>query len=205
MSNSGKGSETHPRRPCGLSMLGVLIVAVLLLVVFVFCTWSYLGRSRVSRVVATRCMRDSISLALAAYHCEFGCYPPPTGWVKLDGMTRPFGLGETAEADSLHRYLCSPLSHPVTGRIVEPFLPAAPRFSVPANPPSGPTRIVVDLFGHPFRYDIVQDEKGNLRPRVWSIGPDGKEGPVPFSRAQDRSHPYDEDNIASGWVPKPLP
>jgi hypothetical protein len=60
-------------------------------------------------------------------------------------------------------------------------------------------RIMVDQWGQPYRMDIFKDpsDPQKMVVRVWSLGPDGQEGPVPFSRVQTVTDPRDEDNIAS--------
>ena len=98
-----------------------------------------------------------------------------------------------AEADAIVRYLGVRFTVPgPPRRTVGPFLRIQPEHIKTENG----LRFLVDPWGNPYHAEIYKNPSSSLvHFRVWSLGPDGQEGPVPFSRVEEITDPRDRDNI----------
>jgi type II secretory pathway pseudopilin PulG len=166
----------------GFTMLEILVVVCILLAMVAAFTTVFAPRTSSPRENPTRLLIDGILCSMASYRLNCDSCPPSTGTIELaTGTTKPFAEGEPAEADAIRRYLGRQVAQPESIKIVNGL------------------SIVVDQWGNPFRLDFVRDpsDPQKTKVRVWSLGPDGQEGPVPFSRAKDRSDPRDQDNLAN--------
>jgi hypothetical protein len=176
-----------------------MLVVVCLLLLLGAILWGAVSITRTGgpgRNIVSKHVHDICSAA-EAYQMMLQSYPPGTGQVDpATGTTTPFAPGEMAEPNAVCRYLGTQLTLQGSppGRNGS-FLIIHPRFIRTVNG----LQIMVDQWGNPYRMDILKDPANPQRVlvRVWSLGPDGQEGPVPFSRVQTVTDPRDRDNICS--------
>ena len=181
-------SARFPFRAIGISLLLLLVLLVIW-----FNPFGVVMHSGPVRLPSAKLVND-VATAAETYVMWFKANPSRTGTIDLDtGQATPFAPGEEAVADAIHCCFGKAFVDPGTGKATGPFLLIKPDQVRMVNG----RLIVVDSWGNPLRFDVVPDREVRPRLRVWSMGPDGKEGSVPFSRVDKVTDPRDEDNKAS--------